>query len=77
LRRYNGKSHVHGNRIEGTTFYDFHIHTATERYQLLGSREDTFAEPSRLFTNLSLALDCLVQDCGFEGANPQLSLILG
>jgi len=32
LRRYNGKSHEHTNPIENNTFYDFHIHKATERY---------------------------------------------
>ena len=26
LRRYNGRSHEHTNRIENETFYDFHIH---------------------------------------------------
>ena len=33
LRRYNGKNHEHTNRIEGNSFYNFHIHTATERYE--------------------------------------------
>ena len=46
LRRYNGKSHEHTNPIERKTFYDFHIHQTTERYQDLGAREDTFAEPT-------------------------------
>jgi hypothetical protein len=32
LRRFNGKSHEHTNPIEGETFYDFHVHSATERY---------------------------------------------
>src|SRR6266404_2169838 len=36
LRRYNGKSHEHTNKIEGNKFYDFHIHYATERYQNTG-----------------------------------------
>ena len=40
LRRYNGKSHEHANHIEGDTFYDYHIHMATERYQEIGTRED-------------------------------------
>jgi len=31
LRRYNGKHGEHSNTIEGQTFYDFHIHEATER----------------------------------------------
>ncbi|MGA7460453.1 MAG: hypothetical protein WBW69_09515, partial [Candidatus Korobacteraceae bacterium] len=34
LCRYNGKSHQHTNKLEKQTFYDFHIHRATERYQL-------------------------------------------
>ena len=32
LRRYNGKSHEHTNVLENDTFYDFHVHMATERY---------------------------------------------
>jgi len=36
LRRYNGKSHEHTNTIEADKFYNYHIHTATERYQELG-----------------------------------------
>ncbi len=39
LKRYNGKSHEHTNPIERQTFYDFHIHTATERYQRSGNRD--------------------------------------
>jgi len=44
LQRYNGKSHEHTNLIEVETFYDYHIHQATERYQQIGAREDTYAE---------------------------------
>ena len=33
LQRYNGRSHAHTNSIEGDTFYGYHIHMATERYQ--------------------------------------------
>ena len=29
LRRYNGKSHEHTNKIESNKFYNFHIHMAT------------------------------------------------
>ena len=39
LRRYNGKSHEHKNSIEKEIFYDFHIHTATERYQVLENKK--------------------------------------
>ena len=64
LRRYNGK-HEHTNKIEQQTFYNFHIHTATERYQLLGQEEDAFAEPTDRYNDLSGAIKCLVEDCGF------------
>ena len=65
LRRYNGKSHEHTNRIEGNTFYDFHIHTATERYQDLGAKEDHFAEITDRYSDLHSALPYMIGDCGF------------
>jgi len=40
LRRHNGDSHDHPNRLEGSTVRGFHVHLATERYQLAGYRED-------------------------------------
>lgn len=66
LRRYNGKSHEHTNQIEGDTFYDFHIHHATERYQESGSREDAFAEVTDRYADFQTALRCMLDDCGFE-----------
>jgi hypothetical protein len=51
LRRYNGKSHEHTNPIESETFYDFHIHRATEKYQEMGAREDTFAQAMDRFAD--------------------------
>ena len=66
LIRYNGKSHEHTNPIEENTFYDFHIHYATERYQDSGSREDAFAEPTDRFADFHAALHCMLEDCGFE-----------
>lgn len=78
IRRYNGRSHEHTNRLEGTTFYDFHIHTATERYQDLGAKEDSFAEPSDRFADVRGALACLLDDCGFRRPDTlQLSLLDG
>jgi hypothetical protein len=78
LRRYNGRSHEHTNRLEGTTFYDFHIHMATERYQDLGAKEDSFAEPSDRFADLRGALACLLEDCAFRAPDaPQLPLFQG
>lgn len=66
LRRYNGKSHEHTNQIEGDTFYDFHIHHATECYQESGLREDTFAEITDRYADFPSALRCMLKDCGFE-----------
>lgn len=66
LRRYNGKNHEHTNTIEGDTFYDFHIHQATERYQESGAREDTFAEPTDRYADFHAALRCMFEDCGFQ-----------
>ena len=76
LRRYDGKSHEHTNPIENQKFYDFHIHKATERYQDYGNgEEDKYAEPTDRFSNFGEALDCLLNDCGFElPDDPQLSL---
>jgi len=65
LRRYNGKSHSHSNPLERQGFYDFHIHTATERYQVTGNREDTFAEATTRYASIDEALDCLLEDCAF------------
>jgi hypothetical protein len=75
LRRYNGKSHEHTNAIERNTFYDFHIHQATERYQMLGAREDTFAEPTNKFSDLNKDISCMIDDCGFDApVDPQMKL---
>ena len=65
LRRYNGKSHEHTNQIEHDRFYTFHMHTATQRYQERGLKEDGFAEPTERYGDLASALDCLITDCGF------------
>ena len=62
LRRYNGRSHEHTNQIENETFYDFHIHVATERYQELGAREDAYARPTDRYGAFRGALDCLFTD---------------
>lgn len=75
LRRYNGKSHEHTNRIEQDTFYDFHIYKATERYQELGEREDGYAEPTDRYESFQGALACLIEDAYFKfPVEPQGSL---
>ena len=62
LRRYNGKSHEHTNHIENETFFDYHIHFATERYQNAGAREDAYAEPTDRYNDFYEAYDCLITD---------------
>lgn len=63
LRRYNGNSHQHTNRIEGATFHDFHIHSATERYQEeCGWNEDGYAESTDRYGDFSGAWVCLIND---------------
>lgn len=66
LCRYNGKSHEHTNVLESQKFYSFHVHRATERYQQSGLREDSFAEPTTRYQDFTGALQCLIQDCGFQ-----------
>lgn len=65
LRRYNGKSHEHTNLIEGNTFYDFHIHEATARYQELGTWEDAFAEQTDSYADYHGAVQHMLSVCGF------------
>ncbi|OHB85540.1 MAG: hypothetical protein A3J73_05750 [Planctomycetes bacterium RIFCSPHIGHO2_02_FULL_38_41] len=75
LRRYNGKSHQHTNKIEKGSFYDFHVHQATERYQTVGFDEDGYAVISKEFVDIQSALDCLVKDCSIAlPANRQLKI---
>lgn len=66
LRRYNGKSHEHTNRLENETFYGFHIHMATERYQQLGAREDAYAAMTDRYADFGSALHCLFSDASFD-----------
>ena len=66
LRRCNGKSHKHTNHIEGSSFYDFHIHMATERYQARGADEDEYAEVTAGYSDLVGALYCMIRDGNFE-----------
>lgn len=64
LRRYNGKSHEHTNRLEEQPpFYDFHIHQATERYQTSSYADEHFATTTDAYVDLAGALKCLMDDC--------------
>ena len=69
----------HTNRIERQTFYDFHIHMATERYQQLGNRdprEDAYAEVTDRYGDATGALDCLLADAAFVTDGPQGNMFL-
>lgn len=78
LRRYNGRSHQHTNQIEGNTFYGFHIHTATERYQEVGTREDAYAELTDSYATFDEALRRLFSDANFVvPLEPQSDLFEG
>lgn len=72
LLRYNGRSHEHTNRIEGDTFYGFHVHRATERYQRIGADEDAYAEPAPRYGDFGGALACMLADAGFVDPQPPL-----
>lgn len=76
LKRYNGKSHRHRNVLdENKRFYDFHIHTATERYQLAGRKEEFYAEKTDRYSDLRGAFRCLIEDCNVSlKKNPQTQL---
>lgn len=78
LRRYNGNSHQHTNVLENETLDDFHIHTATERYQkAMGFKEDHFAVTTNRYWNLDSAIRCLLADCGFQSPLEQSPLYTG
>ena len=75
LRRYNGKSHQHSNKIENQKpFYDFHIHYATERYQKVGLKEEYYAEQTDRYSDIHGALKCLFDDCNVLSDKNQLEI---
>lgn len=75
LRRYNGKSHEHSNKLEGDKFYNFHIHFATQRYQDIGRKEESYAEITDRYSDIQSALKCLLNDCNIKIAvDPQSNL---
>ena len=81
-RRYNGKNHEHANLIEGNRcICDFQIHTATERYQRRGMREDGYAEATDRFSDYDVAVRCLAGDAALglptAGDPSQLGLFSG
>ena len=66
LRRYNSDYHDHTNSIEDEEVKGFHIHTATEKYQKNGIREEDYAESTERYNDVNGALKCLFADANFE-----------
>ncbi len=66
LHRYNAPDYPgHVNPIEEEIIDGFHIHTATERYQIFGKKqEEKYATATTRFNNSESALVCLLTDCG-------------
>lgn len=72
LVRYNGRHpSSHTNKIEGDSFRDFHIHRATERYQLGDYPIDGYAEVSHSYSTFDEALAAFLSDCRFESPSSQ------
>lgn len=67
LRRHNGPSHPHRNKIEGNDV-DFvcHVHRATQRYQERGFDAEGFAEATDDFNDLGGALRAMLQAAAFR-----------
>jgi len=67
LRRLNGLSHQHTNPIEQETFYAYHVHEATERYQALpGRSEEHYAVPTDAYVDLRGAIEHMLDTAGFD-----------
>jgi hypothetical protein len=66
LRRYNGRHGEHVNHLERQVVNGFHIHQATERYQIAGHREDAFAVVSTEFADMPSALQLMFSQCAFQ-----------
>jgi hypothetical protein len=66
LRRHNGPSHRHPNKIEGNLVTGPHIHIATQRYQEAGFKEDAYAEATNRYSDLVGAIDHMLEVANFE-----------
>ncbi len=66
LLRHNGNSHDHPNRLEQTVARGFHVHLATERYQLAGYEEDGYAEMTNSYGDLAGAIRSMIAVANFK-----------
>jgi hypothetical protein len=65
IKRYNGDSHTHTNKLEGQEIDGYHIHKATERYQDAGFQEDAYAESANTYTDWQSALRKAIEENNF------------
>ena len=65
IRRYNGDSHIHTNKIEGIEVEGYHIHKASEKYQEKGFRPEGYAEKTVNYSNWRTALDVMLNENNF------------
>ena len=67
LRRYNGNSHSHTNKIEREKIVrKFHIHEATERYQDAGYKAEDYATISTGYSTYQEAIDRMIDECNLR-----------
>ncbi len=66
IKRYNGDSHTHTNKLEKNQLNGFHIHTATEKYQENGFREEGYAEATTKYCDWKTALDLMMKENNFK-----------
>lgn len=72
LARYNGSSHEHPNRLEGSRVdYVCHIHRAAERYLQANLKPEGFAQATKTYQTYNGALHQLVSDCKIDGLKTQ------
>jgi len=75
LARYNGK-HFHTNTLEKNSFYDFHIHMATQKYQEAGLRIEAYAKVTKTYKSFNEAVDVFLKDFNFQIELPESATTL-
>jgi len=68
LARYNGSSHEHPNKLEGTRVsFVCHVHQTTERYLQANLKPEGHATAAATYQTCNGALHQLVTDCNISG----------
>jgi hypothetical protein len=66
IKRYNGDSHGHTNKLEDEQLEGFHIHVATERYQKRGFQPEGFAKSTSTYSDWQTALKVMLRENNFK-----------